>query len=780
MTITKTTIKGLGAALSALLASTTVQAQVVAAPDPDLQGASEAGATEDVVVTARLRRENIQTTPLAISAFDAAAIERQGIVDLRSLSEATAGLQLDSPGGKFLSAPVIRGLSQVSRVDDENNTSIFLDGVYVSGREGLDFSLLDLERIEVVKGPQSALYGRNSYAGAINYITRKPGEELELLANGTIGNAGRRKIGASVSGPLVPGVLFARLGGAYDRWDGSYSNDTTRRNIGGYVSRLVTGSLRLLAGEAFEANANVYWADDDIDPAAQFLFTGNCEVVRGKATAFCGEYPEVDPDADLSGYDPRAYGLRRKLLRSSLNMQLDLGSAALTSITGLNTIKTTTLLDFDRQLPGVPFALVNAATRAPAGTANLVQLASGGNVDNRELSQELRLGSSGDGPFQWVIGGVYYEFRNNNTAPAAIDTSGLPAGIVAAAATPTGFGSAFRPIPANFDDTSFPNVFGPPTRKNTESVAGFGAVSYRFGALSARAELRYTSEKKSLTQLVPGGAAVSNTFKFWTPRFTLDYQATPAIFLYASAAKGVKAGGFNAAAPTPAELPYDPETNWTYEVGVKADLFDKLLRVNLAVFNIELRDIQITNPSPTLPTVFLVRNAGAARSRGLELELVARPAQGLRLAASYSLADAKFTRAIDGSLRSYPSFALNQNIAGEPLPRQAKHLINGSISYSRPISAAINAYANADARYESRKYGFTSRLLGYVGDRTIVNLRAGVQNETFDVSVFMRNALNDKEGILAGATLTLNDFLRLPMNSLPDLRTFGVTLTLRN
>lgn len=765
-------------ALCTLLASTALQAQVVPAPQPD--PLTDAGSPEDIIVTARLRQESIQTTPLAITAFDAAAIERQGIFDLRSLSEATAGLQLDSPGGKFLSAPVIRGLSQVSRVDDENNTSIFLDGVYVSGREGLDFSLLDLERIEVVKGPQSALYGRNSYAGAINYITRKPGDKLELLANATIGDFGRRRAGASVAGPIIPGVVFARVGGAYDRWDGSYSNATTRRNIGGYESRLVTGALRVLGGDSFEANANVYYADDDIDPAPQFLFNGNCEVVRGKATAFCGEYPEIDQDADLSGYDPRAYGLRRKLFRSSLTMRADIGAVTFTSITGLNTIKTETLLDFDRQLPGVPFALVNAVTRAPAGTAALVQLASGGNVDNRELSQELRVGSSGDSPFQWLLGGVLYDLRNDGKAPVGIDTTGIPAGTVPAAASPVGFGRAFFPIPANFDATTFPNAFGNATRKNTESLAGFGAVSYRVGALTARAELRFTSEKKSLLQFVPGGVPVSNTFRFWTPRFTLDWQATPDLFLYASAAKGVKAGGFNGAAPTAGELAFGPETNWTYEVGVKADLLDRLLRVNLSVFNIDLDDIQITNPSPNAPAVFLVRNAGAARSRGFEFEVVARPMEGLRLASSYSLADAKFTRAIDGSLRLYPTFARDQNIAGQPLPRQAKHLVNGSITYTAPVSEEVSAFFNADARYESRKYGFTHRLLGYVGDRTIVNLRAGVRNENFDLSAYVRNALNDKEGTLAGASLTLNDFLRLPMVSLPDLRTFGVTLTFRN
>jgi outer membrane receptor protein involved in Fe transport len=147
-------------------------------------------AIEEIVVTARQRAETLQQVPLAITAFSGEQLNRAGVTDLRTLANQTVGLQMDGLDPRSFSLPVIRGVSQVSRSDDENNTAIFLDGVYVSGRDGLDVSLLDLERVEIVKGPQSALYGKNSYAGAINYNTKKPGNDIIGRVSGTVGEDG--------------------------------------------------------------------------------------------------------------------------------------------------------------------------------------------------------------------------------------------------------------------------------------------------------------------------------------------------------------------------------------------------------------------------------------------------------------------------------------------------------------------------------------------------------------------------------------------------------------
>ena len=742
---------------------------------------------EEVIVTARLREEKIQEIPLAITSLSAKEIESRGVTDLRRLAYSTAGLQMDETGGKFFVSPVIRGQSQVARQDDENNTSIFIDGVYVSGRDGLDFSLVDVDRIEVIKGPQSALYGRNSYAGAINYITRKPGPETRASLTGTLGDAGRQKLAGSVSGTLIEDKLYGRLGGAYDDWDGSYTNTPSGFDIGGYKSKFGSLGLRFTPTENFEATGNFYYSKDDVDPGAGVMFAGNCERVGTKLISWCGEYPEFGEDVDLTGFDPRAFGLKRELQRSSLTMDYTLGGIALTSITGYNTIETRSLVDWERQFPGLPFAVVNATTRAPAGTVDLTTLLSGGTIKNREFSQELRASSSGESGLQWLAGASYYSFRNQTlSSPVAIDTSPIPAGLVAAGASATGFGTIYLPVPANLTDerTVFARAFGPGSIKKTETWAGFASLSYAFGALTSRAEVRYTSEKKTLST----GLDTTNsnfrklaekTFPVWTPRFTVDYKLQEDILVYGSVAKGAKAGGFNASAPTPGELPFEPETNWTYEVGLKSQWLDNRALVNLAVFDSEMSGIQITNQSPNGPAVFITRNGGTGRSRGFELETSYRPTERWAFSMAYSLADAQFKNAVDSSLRSYPSFATNQDVSGQPLPRQAKHLVNGSVEYQQPAFGDFEFYSRLDGRHESKKNGFTHTQLGWVGPRTIFNARFGLRGDNWDGVVWVNNLLNDETPILANTTLTLNDFLRLPVSSLPELRTYGVTVTYR-
>ncbi|WP_165771991.1 TonB-dependent receptor [Niveispirillum lacus] len=736
--------------------------------------ATESLLLEEIVVTARLRSETIQSVPLSISAVTEKEIERAGIVDIASLAGNTAGLQLDSTGGKITTTPVVRGLSQVSRSDDENNVPVFIDGVYVSGRDGIDASLLDVERIEVVKGPQSALYGRNSYAGSINYITRKPTDTASGGASFTVGDDARLGAKASLSGPLVEDVLFARVGAAYDKWNGSYGNSSLR--IGGYESRFASGGLRLVLDSGFEANLNSYYAKDDVGPAPQIMFAGNCELISGALGAWCGAYPSYD-DPDLSGYDTRAKGTHRVTTRSSLNMTQDVGDTVrLTSLSGYNTLKTRTFLDLDRQYKGLPFtyALPNGQT----GTVNLTALQGTGG-DSFDVSQEFRIESISDSPLQWLAGVSYYGYRLNTDAPYAIDTTPVPTGARLTSVGGVVFAAGLRPIPNATLQDDFFTAFFSRSRKETATYAAFGAIEYTFeNNITARAELRHTSEKKTLFQYLATSTSVTDeTFKYLTPRFTLDYQADTNLLLYASAARGAKAGGFNASAPTADELPFGPEFNWTYEVGVKSDLLNRKLRVNLALFNVEMDGIQITNPSTVSPTIFLTRNAGTGRSRGFELELIAKPADGLTLQGSYSLADSKFVNALDGSLRSYPSYRTNFDVSGNALPRQAKHLFNASAQYETSVTDSLDGYVRADIQYNSRKNGFTTPNLGYVEGRTVVNAKVGLIRDQLEGSLWVRNLFNDKTPLLAQSALMLNTLGRQPTVLLPDLRSIGATVS---
>ena len=231
---------------------------------------------QEIVVTSRKVEENLKEVPLAITAFDEASIAATGINNLTDLAEQTPGLSFFNAFGETLPTPVIRGVVPTD-IFGENNAAIFVDGVYVSGREGLNFSQIDLERIEVVKGPQSALYGRNAFSGAINYVTKRPSDVFEGKASIEAGNDGKMKGLLSMSGPLLGQSLLGRASVLYDEWDGSYDNSLSDIDIGGYRYRSLQSSLLWLPSDDLEVALSYYKSNDDLDGSPTVSLPANCE-----------------------------------------------------------------------------------------------------------------------------------------------------------------------------------------------------------------------------------------------------------------------------------------------------------------------------------------------------------------------------------------------------------------------------------------------------------------------------------------------------------------------
>lgn len=214
-------------------------------------------ALEEVVVTARKVEERLLDVPVSITAFTAVEIERAGIRDLNDLAALTPGLTFSNVFGELLPTPVIRGVAPTD-INGENNAAIFVDGVFISGREGLNFSQLDLERIEVVKGPQAALYGRNAFSGAINYVTARPTDEFKGKAEATLGSDDQRSASVALSGPLLEGTLKGRLAVLWDDFDGTYDNRIAGGpDIGGHEYKTAQAALYFTPTEMFDALLSV-------------------------------------------------------------------------------------------------------------------------------------------------------------------------------------------------------------------------------------------------------------------------------------------------------------------------------------------------------------------------------------------------------------------------------------------------------------------------------------------------------------------------------------------
>lgn len=744
-------------------------------------------ALEEIVVTARKATENLQTVPIAIAAFTAKDIEAAGIRDLGDVASQTPGLVFDTVIGEHLAIPTIRGLTQNDLFGDVNNVEIFLDGVNVSGRAGLNFSLLDIERIEVVKGPQSALYGRNSFAGAINFVTRRAPDSFEGQASATAGSQGTYRGMLSFGGALTD-TLRGRLALAYDETQGSYRNRTSPGDtLGGHEYRSVSGGLDWTPTDTFGLRLNAYYSDDDVGPPAVGYVVQNCEPnASGQMQAYCGELPEADESA--LGADTRGYGERREIFRTSLQADWQTGIGQLTSLTGYSTLRHEGLADVTRTVG--PASWFYLGTLPGGGTAPQVfqsKLFRGDLNDVDEFSQELRLSSAEDQRLRWIAGLYYY--RQDYTG-------GLDAG--ALSALPANFVSFVPGFYTAIARPWFVTDRVPPFsrfERETASRAVFGALEFDFtDSLRGRVEGRYTQEEKAQStpirdgRVIAGAREFSDTWSFFTPRFTLDYRTGAGWMVYGSAAKGVKAGGFNENATVADEESFGPEENWTYELGTKAMLLGSRLSVDVSVYYVDWSDMQLPGLSPgaSIPQTVTL-NVGTATSQGAEIALQAAVTPRLTASLGFAYTDAKYDEARNRSLIGLPSFAASGgNISGFEMPRTPRQQWNAALNYRRPAFGAFDVFTRLDYSYKSSQKPMSDGLT-YTDAIERLNARIGLESDRWRLELWGTNLTDDATPAGAFRDAWLNNFvdgrpalfLNRTSTSYPRLMSYGATATLR-
>lgn len=751
------------------------------------ENSTPALALEEIVVTARKASENLQTVPIAISAFTAKDIEAAGIRDLSDVATQTPGLVFDTVIGEHLAIPTIRGLTQTDLFGDVNNVEIFLDGVNVSGRAGLNLSILDIERIEVVKGPQSALYGRNSFAGAINFVTRRAPESFEGKVSATAGSEGTYRGMLSLGGPLAD-TLRGRLSLAYDETEGSYRNSTSPGDtLGAHEYRSISGGLDWTPTDTLDVRLNAYYSDDDVGPPAVGYIAQNCEPnASGQMQAYCGELPEPD-EAEL-GADTRGYGEKREIFRTSLQADWQTGIGQLTSLTGYNTLRHEGLGDVTRLVGPASWFYLGALPGG--GTAPQVfqsKLFRGDHNDVDELSQELRLSSAEDQRLRWIAGLFYY--RQDYAG-------GLDAG--ALSTLPANFVSFLPPFYTAIARPWFVTDRVPPFsrfERETDSRAAFGALEFDFtDRLRGRVEGRYTQEEKTQSTPIRDGAVIANarefsdTWSFFTPRFTLDYRMDAGWMLYASAAKGVKAGGFNENATVAAEEIFGPEENWTYEIGTKATLLGNRLSFDVSVYYIDWTDMQLPalSPGASIPQTVTL-NVGTAVSQGAEISLQAAVTSQLTASFGFAYTDAEYDEARNRSLIALPTFtASGGDISGFEIPRTPRQQWNAALDYRRPAFGAFDVFTRLDYSYKSSQKPMSDGLT-YTGPIERLNARVGLESDRWRFELWGANLTDD--GAPAGAfrDAWLNNFvdgrpalfLNRTSTSYPRLLTYGATATVR-
>ena len=808
----------------ALLTAVACAAAQALAQAPTPASAPAADNASEVMVTARRVGERLIDVPLSIRVMSAVELQERAITNISELALFTPGLSYSPDFGRTAERPVIRGISAL-RQEAPQPVSVFVDGVYM--RDGvLGLILDDAQRVEVIKGPQSALYGRSTYAGAINYITPRPGPDLGGRVTLTAAQHGEVTAFGVISIPIQKDMLSARIKAKRYSYDGEYTNSQTGNKLGHERTNAGGASLFFTPTPAFDAVLSLDTSKerDGIFPAtvrtipnqAGGVVTGQNGSTNAANGATCnGRSINIvannaagvpDPNAvltpaqtaalattrangwpcgaathtgttllrnerDLANYtDPvtgQTYGniagLDREINRGSLTLNYNFGDGyTLTSQTA--STRQQSNVGADQSYSAVQFAPGNASWLSY-------------NRDKLTYSsQEFRLNSPTEDRFSWLVGAFFYKE----------ETSGLTANGVIARNT----GGATVPAPRGLT---------PVSASETRNVAPFGRVQFEITPeLRVSAEGRYNSEQVKVGGTALGTAIVSvgtcvagqvcsingdRTFKDFSPRVTLDYKPSKDMLIYAQAAKGSKSGGFNTTPGLPDSVfAFEGENIQSAEAGFKAALADGRVGFNLAVFRNEIDGLQLSNISTvvnpfngTPSTTTIVNNVGKARTQGFELELNVRATDWLTLSGNYAYTDAK---ALEGTETTNGTvFGGNRSVAGFTLPRSPKHSGSASAAVELPLTGTgLRAFGRVDVVYQSRRYAEIQNMI-WADPFTRVNASAGVRGKGWRASLWVKNATDDDTSLNGFRYQDPNTFRRTAVDFLPRLRQFGVTGT---
>ncbi|WP_293899033.1 TonB-dependent receptor, partial [Phenylobacterium sp.] len=594
----------------------------------------------EVIVTAQRVAENIQKVPIAVTAFSSAMLERQSIESIQDIALRTPGFTagaVDPIQSNF----AIRGIGSPFGISQnaggDPSVVVFVDGVY-AGRGGTpDIDALNLERVEVLRGPQGTLFGKNTVGGLIQYVSKKPSADPSLRVEGQKGNYNRFVLNARGNVPLADN-LFLSVGGSYKTHDGYEFNETTRHDVNDQDLRTGAVALRWLPSP-----------DLDIVLAADITKQDQAGNPRHNIcnTAFQGGVHCVGINPDPRVVDAYTDGYLRRLLqtlRSEVNYTTPFG--VLTSITAYREAT----LNFR-----TPFF------SNPVNPPSQIESAETDHERNKQFSQEVRLAFDAmDGRLKGQVGGYFLHENNNRTEDLRQD----------------------------FPAPSITGVATYPQSVKGRSFAAFGQLSFAVtDTITATAGVRETWEHKSghFQGLKVSGPGLPpplaanynvNGAKSWhalTPRFAVDWQATKDALVYASVTRGFKSGGFQgiAGSAVSQSTPYDPEYAWSYEGGAKTQWWDNRLQVNVSVYQTNYKDLQISQLVPLCCVV--VGNAATAKIKGAEVEVVLTPVQGLQIDGSYARLHARFTSFANGATANY---------TGKALPRSPDDKVHLGAQYS--------------------------------------------------------------------------------------------------
>ncbi len=784
------------AAVAALTAAASFSPAAVQAQDGD-----QAGEGNDViVVTARRKDETLLETPVSVAAFDEEAIENLGIRSIDDLARHTAGLSFSQAFGRTTERPVIRGAANILagvQFGVESGTAYFIDGVYYSG----DLQALDtrnLARAEVIKGPQSALYGRNTYAGAINYISRLPSKGgRELSFDATYAEDGEFEVYGRASTSLMDDTVGVSISARYYEYDGDsfWVNQDGGAQLGGEQSWSINFLTDFAPSENFSAIVRLGYVEDNDGPrpfAALGAEQNNCYpgyrsgayynpnhlaflnppfggifpdtvTTDSNYQYFCGSLSDFDdlrPAQSLFGAP--FMGVEREMFFGTAKTDWEFADGYnLLMQLGFRTEDRTTGADSDHQageaqLPGGgPFVFpISPFFSIPQSNG----LFSFSDLDKTtDFNVEVRLRSPLENRLRWSLGAFYFNFDQDE-------------------------------FPIDFGNAAPSFLGGRDARERIENTAVFGTLAYDLTEqIEVSFEGRYQTERKALTEFDGSGGIDfdgEERFKDFIPKVIVNYTPAANTTIYASWAEGLKPGGING--PDGLEVnqvQYLPENANAFEVGFKTQYAGGRGVFTIAGYYNDITNYQLTTPVASAGQVNSVAtNQGDVEVLGVEVETSFDLTDALTIGGTYAWTDAEFTEGCDsfqftltsggfvmapitpGDPSTFNQFAnpdpmdptqpvndpdglftgaADCSIVGNKVPMTSEHQFSTFGSFEQPISSDWSFFTNVDYTFESSKF-IQVHNGTETGDVGILGAQMGLRNDNIRVEIFARNLTDNR------------------------------------
>ncbi len=755
-TRSKTLLLGAASALALTIPGTiydTARAQQIVLPE--------------ISVTARKREESLLDVPLSVTVLTADDIEIKGVTQFKDIIDFTPGFFFAEHsvgrGDRSNRLLVVRGMRINTENDHQQAATVFVDGAPMLGNviSGLE----DAARVEVIKGPQSAYFGRSTFAGAINFVTKTPSDEFQGKITAEGGRFGTTDVGVQIEGPLMEDVASYRISTSWYETNGHYQlgNDPEQR-LGQRETFDISGMLYITPSDRFSAKLRLhYWHDNDGPSAAFGYGRGNGEEYfncnppgstlpphpdGGPNNWICGEAPfptaqQINGNFDLVGdkidllngipsdgfsidtafEDPflQRFGLERRAWQASLVWDYEFENGiTLSSISAYHSNEWMALDDLDRRATEV---LPDEPNKTLRDTALL------NGRDLEDFSQEIRFSSADDQRLRWAVGGSFVHSEGVRT-------------------------SGFR-VGGNVRSFSFGNVF------DIQTYGIFGSAAYDItDRLTLNFEARHQWD--NLTEArTTGEESLSDTFTNFTPRAILEFKPNDDITLYASYAKGTRPGAFNAALiglpqsvldqvkeQIGADLAVPEEKLDNYEVGFKGSFLNGRAQLTAALY---LADWQaqtvglatVTFPDRDDPEIIATNGTGGEIDLwGIEVEGIMAATDNLTLEGTFSFNDSEIQKASCSDCNFLLGFDDISGL-GKQLSRNPKYQGSAGLMYKDALTAAFDWYTRVDYIFTGSRWA-TDANLTKTGDSHRVNLRAGVETDTFRLELFGENIFDDK------------------------------------